>query len=104
MRTTPPKHLSREASKLWRDLVNEYGISDGAGLLYVERACESLDRLRSAQAVLKKEGLTVAGQGGTTKAHPCAAIERDAHSAFRQSLKALNLDLEPIGPIGRPSN
>lgn len=58
------------------------------------------DLMWRAQALLDAEGLTVTGDRGGVKAHPAAAILRDARSQFFAGIKALHLDTndEP----GRP--
>jgi P27 family predicted phage terminase small subunit len=99
----PPKSLSREAKKIWKDLQVEYGIEDPGGLLILKTGLEALDRLREAQTVIAKEGSQVQDRFGQWKAHPLLTVERDARAAMLAALKALNLDLLPLrdGP-GRP--
>ena len=92
----PPKGLSKEAQKWWKELEKEYQIEDQAGLLLLQTTCEAFDRMRSAQETIKKEGLQVTDRFGQKKAHPLTTVERDARSAMLQGLKALNLDLEPL--------
>ncbi len=94
---TPPRHLSTEARGLYRSFADDWDL-DGAALLILQTALESFDRMRGAQALIKKHGLTVKG-----RAHPAVQIERDARLAMLKALRQLNLDLEPLrdGP-GRP--
>jgi len=57
-----------------------------------------------AQALLDAEGLTVTGDRGGVKAHPAAAILRDARSQFFAGIKALHLDTtEEPGRPGSPT-
>ena len=98
-----PGHLSEEAGHLWESIVSDYGVGDDAGRLLLTSALESFDRLREAQAVIDTEGLTVKDKFGQDKVHPLLAVERDSRSAMLRSLKALNLDIEPLHPgPGRP--
>jgi P27 family predicted phage terminase small subunit len=101
----PPAHLSREAKSLWRRLVHEYDIQDAGGLAVLLQACESLDRLRQAQAAIAGTGPLLLDRFGQQKAHPMLVTERDSRSAFMQALKHLGLDIEPLrdrpGPGGR---
>jgi P27 family predicted phage terminase small subunit len=99
----PPKNLSREATKLWRKLQEEYGITDEAGLLILRTGLEAFDRMRQAQEILSNQGMTTTDRFGQPKAHPMTTVERDSRAAMLAALKQLNLDIEPLkdGP-GRP--
>jgi len=62
------------------------------------------DLMWRAQALLDAEGLTVTGDRGGVKAHPAAAILRDARSQFFAGIKALHLDTaEEPGRPGSPT-
>jgi len=98
-----PKNLSTEAKRWWRKIQDEYAIDDEAGLLLLQTALESFDRMRACQRTIEAEGQTVLDRFEQAKAHPLLAAERDARSQMLQALKQLNLDIEPLrdGP-GRP--
>jgi phage terminase small subunit len=96
----PPK-LSGEAKRWWTQIVAGFEIEDEAGLLILRTAMESLDRLREAQSILARDGIITTDRFGQQRQHPATLIERDARTLMR-SLKALNLDVVPPGPIGRP--
>ena len=98
-----PGHLSDDAKRWWRKLIDEYGIDDPAGLLLLQTAMEAHDRMKMAAAEIAKDGQTVEDRFGQQKPHPLLATERDARSQLMLALKSLNLDLEPLrdGP-GRP--
>ncbi len=99
----PPKGLSREAARWWRRLLGEYEIGDEAGLLLLQMALESFDRMRQAQAALAKDGLVVTDRFAQKKAHPLCTVERDSRAQMLAALKALNLDVEPLrNTPGRP--
>ena len=99
----PPKHLSTEAKRWWRNIAGEYEITDQAGILVLQAALEAFDRMRQAQNVIAKQGPTVTDRFNQVRVHPLVTVERDARAAMLAALKALNLDLEPLkdGP-GRP--
>jgi P27 family predicted phage terminase small subunit len=97
-----PKNLSRESQRWWRKIVDEYNIGDSGGLAILQIMCEAFDRMREAQKILETEGPTITDRFGQIKAHPLCAVERDARSQVLQSIKSLNLDLEPLKEIGRP--
>jgi P27 family predicted phage terminase small subunit len=98
-----PKHLSKEAKILWKEILTEYQISDAAGIRILRVALEAFDRAQSARVSIDKIGLLVKDKFGQIKPHPLLPIERDSRAAFLSGLKALNLDIEPLqdGP-GRP--
>lgn len=99
----PPKGLPLAGKKLWREIQAEYGIADSTGLAYLSAGCFHYCRMKQAQAILKKEGLTVRGRYGQPLPHPAAKIENDSSASMLRCFKALNLDLQPLadGP-GRP--
>jgi phage terminase small subunit len=97
-----PITLSPAARSLERKLAREYEIVDAAGKIILRTAAEAFDRMRSCRAAIDRDGETVLDRWQQTKAHPLLAAERDARSQFLLALKQLNLDLEPIGKIGRP--
>lgn len=98
-----PAHLSPEAAAWW-DKINSGWTLDDPGLLLLESALESFDRMRQAQKILKKEGQVVRDRFGQPKAHPATLTERDSKTTMLRIFKGLNLDLEPLNPgPGRPA-
>ncbi len=98
----PKLGLSHEAETWRQKIIEGFEIGDDAGLLILMTAMEAFDRLREAQEILKREGITTTDRFGQVKQHPGTMIERDARTALLRSLKALNLDIVPPGEIGRP--
>src|SRR5688572_1775028 len=102
-RPQPPRALSTEARRRWRELVAEYGIQDAAGLQVLTTYAEAFDRMRSAQVRIDKEGATFTDRFGQPRPHPLLAAERDARAQMLAALKLLNLDVEPLRDRpGRP--
>ena len=100
---SPPKTLSAEARKWWRDVMQEYEITDPAGRLLLQTSLEAFDRMRGAQQAISDDGLMLRDRFEQPKAHPMVVIERDARSAMLTALKAMNLDIEPLRDApGRP--
>jgi len=98
-----PGHLSKEAKKIWKGLLSEYGIEDIAGLKILRVSLEAFDRAQAAREKIDLEGMTIKDKFDQTKPHPLLANERDSRAAFLSGLKALNLDLEPLrDKPGRP--
>lgn len=97
------KKLSRRATRSLKAIARDYSIADDAGRDLLEARAEAWDLWHRAQEQVDREGLTVPGDRGGTKAHPLLAVIRDARAQFLAATKALNLDLEPLrdGP-GRP--
>ncbi len=96
-----PAHLSREAQSWWEKFCSGWELDD-PGLLLLESALESFDRMREAQVVLKKEKSFIFDRFHQRRAHPALLVERDAKLSLIKNLKALNLDLEPLQMPGRP--
>ena len=101
--TKPPSHLEKAGRELWQGLIRDYGITDTAGTVLVTTAAECLDRMRSAQELVKKHGECITAGNGSLKTNPACRVEQDARSGMLSALRMLNLDLEPLrdGP-GRP--
>jgi phage terminase small subunit len=95
--------IKRAANKLRKTLLAEFEITDIAGLEILERAIESFCRMREAQEIVSKEGLTIINRFGEKKEHPSLNTERKALAQFLLAIKQLNLDvLPPNHKIGRP--
>ena len=73
----PPNHLSPEARRWWRKIVEEWELGNDA-LLLLRGALEAFDRCTDARKLLETDGLVLKDRFGQQKAHPAAAIERDA--------------------------
>jgi P27 family predicted phage terminase small subunit len=99
----PPTHLGKHGKAAWTSLQREYGIGDAGGLHLLGVVADAVDRMREAQAVLAKDGALIHDRYGCPKAHPALKVENDARSGMLTALKMLNLDLEPVKPIGRPA-
>lgn len=102
---SPPKHLSADARKWWRNIMAEYGLTDQPGLLLLQTALEAFDRMKSAAARIDADGEAIVDRWGQIKPHPLLTTERDSRSQMLMALKQLNLEIEPqhVARIGRPS-
>ena len=85
--------LSAESAATFTRLATEFEITDGAGLVLLKSACECLDRISAARALIASGGLVVDSPAGW-KAHPAAALERDARTQLHSALRLLKLDPE----------
>jgi P27 family predicted phage terminase small subunit len=103
LKNTAPQHLSKEARNWWRQIRDEYSISDKAGLLLLQTALEAFDRMKAAQSRINTDGEAVEDRFGQIKPHPLLPAERDARAQMLAALKALNLDVQPVKPsVGKP--
>ncbi len=98
-----PKHLKKDGKALFETIAREYNLDDAAGVALLTTAAECLDRMREAQAEIKKHGVLSEDRYGNLKQNPACGLEKDARNGFLAAIKSLNLDLEPLrdGP-GRP--
>lgn len=100
-----PDHLSNRARELWIAIRDAHDLQDIAGQLLLTTALESWDRVRRAQEALAGDGEFIRDRFNVIKAHPAIAVEEKARSQFRDSMKALGLDLVPLAPRpGRQAN
>jgi len=99
----PAAHLSPKAKRLWREMQEEYQIFDAQGLLLLNTLFECWDQMAEAQKLLRAEGyVTENPTTGHRRAHPAVAVLKEARLSYLRALQALNLDVEPAGPVGRP--
>jgi len=103
----PPRHLSDESRRIWREL-NAGWILEGDQLLTLRTALEAFDRLQQARRILDIEGLTCVSRtaAGEVKVcrHPASSIEKEARNGFLAALKMLGLTMDEVtNPPGRPS-
>lgn len=88
--------LSAESKQLYTRLKTEWSIRDAAGLVTLLTACQALDRLRQAQAIVNAEGIIKPDRFGQPKPHPGTQVEKEARAGLLMALKAMNLDLESL--------
>lgn len=93
-RPEPPDHLSARAQTFWIGVAETWALGPDH-LEILRRACEVLDRLDAAEALVRRDGLVVTGSKGQPIAHPAVAIERDCRTGFARLMRQLNLEGEP---------
>lgn len=87
---TPPKHLSREAKAMWREITGEWVLGvDALGIL--RGALESWDSYQQCRSQVAKDGPTFKTETGMIRQHPAAKLALDSFAAFRQALRQLGL-------------
>lgn len=100
-RTRPPAHLAAPGRRLWRAVVDEFGITEPHRRAVLVVACECQDTIAAARAEIAKYGLVVSAGRLGRKANPAVAVERDAKRLLLTSLATLDLDLT-AGNLVRP--
>jgi phage terminase small subunit len=99
----PPAGLSDEARAEWRRLFLEYDLNEAGALALLRPGIHQLERAIRARKLLDAEGEVTRDRWHQAKVHPAAAVERDALAGWRQTLRALQLDVEPLHDRpGRP--
>ena len=102
----PPKHLSRDAKRIWRQICSTWDLQNSPdALLILRTGLEAFDRLQQAREVLDKEGVTVntktaAGEIRVLK-HPALETEKAARAGLLQAFRMLGLEFENSGLSGR---
>jgi phage terminase small subunit len=103
---TSRNHLSAASAAFYRSILNDYDLEEHHRVLLV-KACESLDRVDEARAVIDKTGLVVTDRFGSLKPNPACAIERDNKIIVARFFRELGLDLAGDGktaPAALPAN
>jgi hypothetical protein len=101
-RAQPPRKLGEHGAILWATVMDEYDMQDGAGREMLALACAGLDRAESMRTQIDADGECIRTKAGM-KDHPLLRHEAVARAFVIKTLKALNLDVEPLRPgPGRP--
>ncbi len=97
MAPKPPSHLSKAAKRGWRALQSEYSIDDGAGLFLLNIVMESWDQAQAAREIMVREGYVIENDStGNKRAHPAAAVLKEARQSMLKALAMLNLDISAM--------
>lgn len=101
-RPTPaPRHLSAEARAIWASVLRDYDLERRHEAVLLT-AMEAWDRMREAQAAIRRDGAYVDGRWGL-RAHPALAIERDSRTAYLRAQRELGLDMTATDAPRPPS-
>lgn len=93
-RPRPPQGLSDASARLWRKFHEQYDLSSIPTQELLISALRSRDVAEQARIALEREGLTFTDSSGKPKAHPAAAIARDARAAYVSTLRVLGFPSE----------
>src|ERR1700693_2466849 len=94
-----PSGLSASMARLWRETISTWRL-DPPGLAILENMCRSIDRLRKAEGVVRKDGVSCVDRVGQLRAHPLLATIRDENVTICRCLHQLGLDLEGVSLAG----
>jgi hypothetical protein len=72
---TPPAGTGRSGRRLWTDVFGAYALEEHEMALLREMV-RAVDRLDALDAIVRRQALTVAGPGLTTRVHPAAVEAR----------------------------
>ena len=89
-RPSAPSGLERRGKRLWAEILAEHDLSP-AELEVLAEACKVADVCDDLAAVLERDGLTVAGSKGQTRAHPGLTELRGQRAQLAQLLAQLHL-------------
>jgi len=85
----PPTGLTAASRRVWLRLCEEYLLTSAPQLELLESALRSRDVAERAREALERDGLTFTDKHGQPRAHPAAAIHRDARAAFVTTMRVL---------------
>src|SRR2546422_11433008 len=87
----PPAHLSPEAKRWWRLVLERYELQD-QHLRLLQLAAEAWDRAAQARRILKRDGLGYRDDHGHPRKQPAVSIEEQARLAFARVLAEVDLE------------
>ena len=99
----PPRPLGKHGMALWRSIMDEYEISDGAGIELLCQACQGLDRAEACREQIDQMGECGIVNGVAVKEHPLLKIELANRSFVVRTLERLGLNSEIPKVSGRPT-
>jgi hypothetical protein len=97
----PPRALGKHGTDLWRNITDEYNISDAGGIEILALICQALDRAEEMAAAIDRDGPTITIRG-VLREHPLLKGELANRAFITRNLQRLGLNIETVKPIGRP--
>lgn len=100
----PPASLGASGIALWRNIHNDFEVTDAAGLEMLFQICSAADLVSEyATTITRDGGPTIRTKTGIRE-HPLVRHQLAAKSFVVRSLHRLGLDIiPPRNEIGRPS-
>jgi P27 family predicted phage terminase small subunit len=96
MSKTPPAPagLSKDASAVWKRLHATYELGDEGAQQILSAGLRAFDTMRSAEAIIARDGVVVLDRYSTPKAHPACDIATRARGQWLGALRMLGLNRE----------
>jgi hypothetical protein len=88
-----PKHLPAPERALWREIVSNYVVDDGAACEVLAVALEARARMRKCRQQIDNDGEAIRDRWNQVRAHPLLVAERGARDSYLSALRLLSLDL-----------
>jgi hypothetical protein len=95
-----PAGLGAAGAALWKSVVEQYDISDPAGVCMLTEACRALDRAEACRAIIDRDGELILVKGGPPREHPLLKAELASRSFCIKTLQRMGLSYEPLRAAG----
>ena len=97
----PSRPLGEHGAKLWARVLEEYDVSDAAGVEMLTQSALACDRAEALAAHVAEDGEIVRTPQGI-KSHPAIREELSCRGFVVSTLQKLGLNFEPLRAPGRP--
>jgi P27 family predicted phage terminase small subunit len=87
----PPAHLSREAKRWWRSVMDEFAL-ESHHVALLTAAAEAFDRKEEARRIVADEGAVIRNRFDVPVPHPAVSIENAAAVRMARLLREIGLD------------
>ena len=89
-----PKNLKKVGKKFWKQVLQEFSLTDSHDLERLTLACTCLDAIDAAQEQIEQDGAFIADRYGAVKEHPAGKVIRENKIIFVRIVRELCLDVE----------
>jgi P27 family predicted phage terminase small subunit len=100
-RPKPPAHLTRQARRWWRSVLDAYDL-EPHHLAILTAAAEALDRKEEARQLIAEDGIVVGLTDGSPMPHPAVQVEDVAAMRFAHLVREIGLDATPRSGVRLP--
>lgn len=90
-RPRPPAHLSRQAKRWWRSVLDAYDL-EPHHLAILTAAAEALDRKEEARLMIAADGIVLRLADGSSTPHPAVQVEDLSAMRFAHLVREIGLD------------
>jgi P27 family predicted phage terminase small subunit len=100
-RAKPPAHLSRQAKRWWRSVLDAYYLEPHR-VAILTAAAEAWDRKEQARLIIAEEGIVIRVGRGTPMPHPAVHVEDAAAMRFAKLVHEIGLDATSSSEVRLP--